>query len=36
LHEMVADDLGSGLIQTQNAMIAARTTADKKLTASLS
>jgi hypothetical protein len=28
--------LGSGLIQTQNAMMAARTTADKKLTASLS
>jgi excisionase family DNA binding protein len=28
--------LGSGLIQTQNAMMAARTTADRKLTASLS
>ena len=28
--------LGSGLIQTQNAMMVARTTADKKLTASLS
>jgi hypothetical protein len=28
--------LGSGLIQTQNAMMAARTTADKKLRASLS
>jgi hypothetical protein len=28
--------LGSGLIQTQNAMMAARTTADKKLIASLS
>jgi len=28
--------LGFGLIQTQNAMMAARTTADKKLTASLS
>jgi hypothetical protein len=28
--------LGSGLIQTQNATMAARTTADRKLTASLS
>ena len=28
--------LGSGLIQTQNAMMVARTTADKKLRASLS
>ncbi len=28
--------LGSGLIQTQNAMMVARTTADRKLTASLS
>jgi hypothetical protein len=28
--------LGSRLIQTQNAMMAARTTADKKLRASLS
>ena len=28
--------LGSGLIQIQNAMMAARTTADKKLRASLS
>jgi hypothetical protein len=31
-----ANSLGSGLIQTQNAMMAARTMADKKLTASLS
>jgi transcriptional regulator len=32
----IAAMLGSGLIQTQNAMMAARTTADKKLIASLS